>query len=213
MKKLFMLCAAGLLIFQVKAQQTKLIPDNRSFLSFSAGISVPILCYGSSNIDKNTSGFAKAGFIVNIHYGYRWGQNLGISASAFYASNTAKTIVQSQGNDQYSYVGLLAGPLVTTKLFPKTEGDFSLMAGVAHAWSPHLMYQDQTILNKDNSTAFTWSASAAMRYHLSDNTFILLKADHTQLKPKFHGPFTGENVKGEQHIVVMNFDAGLGIKF
>ena len=214
MKKIFLWLAAGLAVFAAEAQQTEWMQGERSFLVFSTGLSVPVLCYASSNINKNTSGFAKPGSTFDVSYGYRFVQNFGITGSVFYSSNnTSKNIVQALGNDHYRYVGIMAGPLLTKKLFAKADGDIRFMTGIAHAWSPDLVYHNETILNKDCNTTFAWSASAGLLYSLTDKTFLSFKADHTQLKPKFHGQATGENVKNDQHIVVMNFDAGIGIKF
>jgi hypothetical protein len=213
MKNAFLWLIAGLVAIETSGQETKAPAKERSFLAFSAGVSVPILCYGSSNISKNTSGFAKAGFTLDLSYGYRFGQNLGVAGMLFYSSNnTGRNVVQASGNGRFRYMGLLAGPMLSAKFSEKAYGDIRFVAGIARAWSPQLSYNGETILNRDASTTFAWSAGAGFRYNLSGKTFLQIKADHAQLKPPFRGPATGENVKNEQHIVVMNFDAGIGIR-
>ena len=215
MKKIFFWIAAGLVAFAANSQENKSEPAKKSFLAINVGFSIPLLCYASSDITKNTSGYAKTGYTFDVSYGYRFGQNFGITGSVFYSSNqTGKNnIVQSSGNGQFRYVGIVAGPLLTKKLFTKTDGDFKFLAGIAHAWSPKLLYHGETILNNDRNTCFAFSLGMGLRYHISDKTFLSFRVDHTQLDPKFNNDATGENIKREQHIVVMNFDTGFGIKF
>jgi hypothetical protein len=68
------------------------------------------------------------------------------------------------------------------------------------------------LLNDYNVNAFTWGGGVALRYKLSGNTFLQLKTDHINLKPKFKMQ-AGETGRSEQHIVLMNVDAGVGWKF
>ena len=106
----------------------------------------------------------------------------------------------------------MTGPWFTKNLAAKWDGDIKIMAGIARAYTPKLVYHAETILNNNQSFAFAWNAGLGLRYSLSDKTILSIKTDQTQLKPKFKAP-PSEKGKGEQHIVVINSGLGTGIKF
>ena len=216
MKKAFIFIIALLAAAEARVQETSKANNKRSFLSFHAGVSIPIMCYASTDINNRFAGFAKMGFMVDMSYGYRIGQFFGVAGTVFYSTNKTDTrIVQhptGAGNGRYQYYGIMAGPMLTKNFSEKLDGDFKFLAGIARAHAPKLVHQGETILNKDQSFAVVWNAGASLRYSLSDKTFLSFKVEHTQLKPKFEVP-AGENAKGEQHIVVINTDVGFGIKF
>lgn len=201
-----------LLAMQLTAQDKSAWQQHRSFVSFHAGLSFPIFCYASADFANKNAGFAKPGFTLNLNYSYRFNAYAGLAATVFYNSNKTDRDVQTDAG-RYHYVGLLAGPLLRHKFSYRTDGDIRFMAGVARSISPKMIYQGTTILNEDRSTSFAWTAGLAFRYHFSGKTFLSFKADHTQLKPKYNNRFPEQAQKGEQHIVVMNLDAGLGLKF
>jgi Outer membrane protein beta-barrel domain len=215
MKRFFLGAAAGLITIATIAQQIKPVKEKKSLLSFNAGISVPLICYAKTDISKNNfAGFAKMGFTLEVSYGYLLAKNIGITGKAFYSGNkTDLHVLQASGYDNYKYFGFMTGPLISAVLSSKTSADFQFTGGIARAFSPKMVYRNEILMNKDASTNFVWSAGADFRYDLSDKTFFVFKADHTQLKPKFNNHVPNESLKDEQHIVVMNFDAGFGIKF
>ena len=70
------------------AQQGKAVNEKVSIISFNAGISIPIICYGRNDLAKNNfAGFARPGFTLEINYGWLFTKNVGIAAKAFYSSN------------------------------------------------------------------------------------------------------------------------------
>ncbi len=199
-----------LFAFQLNAQE-KYDVNQRSILSFNAGVSIPIMCFASENIHDRDAGFAKPGFTLDITYGYRFGQNLGVVGSVFFAGNkTNNNFVQSEGNRGFRYYGIVVGPMASKNFSDRWTGDLRFMAGITKTHSPRLSSGDATILNSDESYSFAWSAGTGLRYHLSEKTFLSIRADHTQMKPKLNseGAF-----KSEQHIVVINVGAGMGIKW
>jgi len=213
-RKILCWLATVLLSYPVIAQETKRLEGERSFLSFHAGVSFPIICYGSSDINSSTAGFAKPGFIFDLGYVYRFNTNLGVTGSLFYCSNKAgnNNVQASSSPGSYRFFGILAGPFITKNLASRWDGDIRLLAGVARVLTPNLRHEGETILNENKATAFTWGGGLAIRYQLSDKSFLSLKTDHINLKPQFNLK-PGETGKGEQHIVVMNVDAGIGLKF
>ena len=186
-----------------------------SSLSFRAGISVPILCYGRHDLSKNSfAGFARPGFQLAVGYAYRLGTNFAVATQAFLMQHPTQSRYLDAGTRQhYRVMGLLAGPRLMTKDHAASQFDFQFLAGVARAVSPRLEQNNKVLLNRHGSTAFSWSASAGFRHNLSNRSFITLRAEHTQLTPGFDQHSPEEALKGQQHIVVMNVDAGIGIKF
>ena len=213
MKKLLLWTAAWLFGFSTAGQDNKSAPEKKSFLAFSAGLSIPIVCYGSTDINNKNAGYAKIGFTLDLSYGYRFGKNLGVTGSAFYSSNKTDKTVLDGAQGSYRYYGVVAGPLLTKNLSSKAGIDFKYMAGFAHVIAPKLLRGGETLLEKASANAFAWTAGVGLRYGLGDNTFFSFKVDHSQMKPQFHSSAQGENAKTEQHIVVINIDAGIGIKF
>jgi hypothetical protein len=214
MKKLFLITAAGLLALPILSQEKTGWGNERSYLVVSAGVAVPILCYGSKNVNNPNAGFAKPGFSIDLNYSYRFNNTIGIAGTVFYAFNKAGSAavkaVSSPGS--YRLVGLLAGPVLSRNFSDRWAGDIKFIAGITRSMTPELQYGDQILLDDHSVNAFTWSGGIALRYNLSGNTFLQLKTDHINLKPKFKLQ-AGESGRNEQHIVLMNVDAGVGWKF
>lgn len=214
MKKCFLITGASLFAIPVLSQEKAVWGNERSQLVVSAGVAVPILCYGSRNVNNPNAAFAKPGFSIDVSYAYRFNNTLGVGGTVFYAFNKAgNTEVKAVSSpSSYRLFGLLAGPVVSRNFSDRWAGDIKFMAGLTRSMNPELQYGDQILLNDHNVNAFTWGGGIAFRYNLSGKTFLQLKADHINLKPKFNMQ-TGEPGRNEQHIVLMNADAGLGWKF
>ncbi len=214
MKKIIWIAAAGLLAIPANSQDKNGWGTEKSYLAVSAGVAVPILCYGSKNTGNPNAGFAKPGFSIDLSYAYRFNNTIGVAGSVFYAFNNAGSsavkAVSSPGS--YRLIGLLAGPVLSRNFSDRWAGDIKFLAGVSRSMTPELQYGDGTLLNDHSVNAFTWGGGIALRYKLSGNTFLQLKTDHVNLKPKFRMQ-AGETGKNEQHIVLMNVDAGVGWKF
>lgn len=184
---------------------------NRSMISFNAGVSIPIMCFASDNYYNTAAGYARPGFTFDLTYGYRFWENLGIAGSIFFSGNNVKTgIVEAPGKPGYKYYGLLIGPMATKDFSSQWSGDIRFLAGVSKVHVPKLIYAETTVMNADKAVAFTWTAGAGVRYNFSGNSFLSFRTDHTQLKPQVN---QAGAVKTEQHIIVINLGAGMGIKW
>jgi hypothetical protein len=214
MKRVFSIAALALLGSPLIAQTVKTDNDPKSFLTLNAGISLPIICYSRTDLSKNNfAGFARMGFTLELGYGYLFTRNIGIAGKAFYSSNaTDSRVVAPASQDHYRYFGVMAGPLVSTGIGGRAHADFQFSAGIARAISPRIVYNNEVLLNHDASTAFAWGGSAGLRYDLTGKTYLSFMAEHTQLKPKFNQHKPDESLKNEQHITVVNFDAGIGFR-
>lgn len=200
-------------IASTTAQETK-SNYNRSFFSVNAGVSVPFLCYGSADINKNTSGFAGLGFTIDISYVYRFSKHTGAAGTVYYCSNKigSNNVTVLSSSHSYRFFGIMMGPAIIPDLSNRWTLGIAPMAGVARVLTPKLLLQDETLLGENQKTCFAWGSSLALRYHLSGNSFLQLKTDHLNMKPQFKLK-AGDAGKGEQHIVVMNVDAGIGWEF
>ncbi|HMU46842.1 MAG TPA: hypothetical protein PKC72_10765 [Chitinophagaceae bacterium] len=204
----------GLMWFASTTAQETNSSFDRSFFSVNAGISVPFLCYGSSDINKNTSGFAGLGFTIDISYVYRFSKHVGAAGMVYYCSNKAgnKDVAVLSSSHRYRFFGVMTGPALLPDFSDRWTLAIAPMAGVARVLTPKLQLQDETLLNENKKTCFAWGGSLALRYHLSGTSFLQLKTDHLNMKPQFK-PKAGDAGKGEQHIVVLNVDAGIGWEF
>jgi hypothetical protein len=214
MKKLLFSIVLCLPLMPVTAQEDGKSEVNRSSVMISAGITVPILCYGSSNVKKESSGFARPGFTIDIQYAYRLGNHAGVAGMLYYCTNRAGkgSIPGLSSTGTYRFAGFMAGPFVSSTAGNRWEAALKLMAGEAKAFTPRLQYGEDMLLNKESAACFAWGGGLALRYGLSDRTFLQLKTDHLNMKPQFARK-PGEPGKTEQHIVVMNVDAGIGWRF
>ncbi len=213
MKKILLLAMFSSLGVMLAAQEKAGPGKERSMISVNAGIAVPIMCYASNEVNNPDAGFAKPGFIFDFAYAYRFNNTVGLTGSFFYSWNKAggngMKAISSPGS--YRMIGFLAGPLLNHNFSGRWEGDIRFLAGVSRVFTPALQQGDALWLDKHEATAFTWGGGIGLRYNLDGNAFLQLKADHTNLKPKFN-PSTARG-KGDQHIVLMNFDAGVGVRF
>jgi len=188
--------------------------NESSYFSFSAGVSVPIMCYASSNVNNKDAGFAKPGFSFNISYAYRFGNYGGVAGSVFYGLNKAgsSSVKTLSTPGSYRYFGLMAGPLLTKNFSSRWEGDARFLGGIGRLYTPRLVQGDAAVLEEKQATAFVWGGGLGMRYNLSDNTFLTFRTDHLNMQPQLKLK-PGETGKTEQHIVLINVDAGIGFRF
>lgn len=213
-KKSFALLAAVMSFLAVPAQKNDFTEGRRSSLAFSAGVAVPIMCYADKDVNDPDAGFAKPGFIFDLAYAYRFSNTVGITGSLFYSWNKAgnNTVKAVSSPGSYRMFGLMAGPLFARHFSNRWEGDIRLLAGFSRVFTPALQQGDALWLDTHEKTAFTWGGGIGLRYNFEGNAFLQLKAEHTNLKPQF-SKTNGLAGKNNQHIVLMNFDAGVGVKF
>jgi hypothetical protein len=92
MKNITLLLFTFSVPFIVKSQTaTPPVPktnDQRSLLTLSYGVALPMGAYGSDDVNNPDAGLAKTGHLFNLFYGIKLGSNLGISL-----------LLQSQSND------------------------------------------------------------------------------------------------------------------
>lgn len=212
MKKQLLLVAAGFICFPILLQAQVKWRQERSLFFVNAGLSLPILCYHGDDVNNRDDGFAKAGFRLDVSYGYRFTREAGISAMLFWANNKAGNNVMKAEKGNYSYYGLLVGPQLTLPFSGSWSTDFRFLAGIAGVQTPLLRQGTNTWLNEHSVSSFAWGGGMALRYQLNGNSWLRFEAGHINMKPQFSLP-AGDASKGEQHIVDVNFNAGIGWRF
>lgn len=202
MKKSGVSLAAMLLVYMASAQSGLLV---------NAGISIPVMCYASVNPGNPNAGFARPGFYMDIGYTHTLNAFSGFRTLFYYASNPAgNAAVPATGS--YRMAGWMAGPLLNTSASRKWQGSFNPMAGYSRVWTPQLKRENQTWLYKQAAGCFSWGGDFSLQYHISENHFLRLQTGHLNMKPRLDNR-NDSRAKGEQHIVLMTLDAGMGWKF
>ncbi|MFZ9386379.1 MAG: hypothetical protein ACO25B_00735 [Chitinophagaceae bacterium] len=215
MKKISILwIISGIISTTSCAQANTSHPGKRPYISISAGVAVPILCYASRDPANPDAGFAKTGFLFDFTYAHPLTESIGLGGTFYYAWNRAGNSRVKSVSEPRSYrmFGFMAGPWIKPQFTGRLEGDIRLQAGVSRFFTPALEKGDALWLEAQQSTAFTWGGAMSMRYRFAPDAFLLLKAGHLNAKPKFEKPPTPSG-KTEQHIVLMTVDAGIGLKF
>jgi len=188
--------------------------EKRSSLSFTAGVNIPIMCYAYKTPAKNTAGFAHTGFSLGLSYTWRLTTHTGLKALVYYAHNKAGTaeVPALAGAGHYRMTGLMLGPRLLGVLGEKWEAGFSPYAGISRVWTPSLSKQELPVLYRQDVFCFSWGGDLSLQYHISENHFLRLQTGHLNMKPRLDNR-NDSRAKGEQHIVLMTLDAGMGWKF
>lgn len=210
MKKAAPILVCVLLIFPLSAgaQKNTSWSHLRSVFSFNAGLSIPMVCYASDDVNKMNSGYAKSGLIAQADYKYRIFDHLGVGTSLFWANNpVTETTVTEDG--EYNYFGLVAGPVIFPGEGRRIQADIHLQAGISNSTMPKIKNGDKVLLNNESAYAFTWAAGFSARFNFDGNAFVSFKVDQTNLKPQFKS----NSVKTEQHMVGLNLLLGIGVKW
>lgn len=202
------LCILLNFAFTAGAQQKPVWWRLRSVVSFNAGVSIPIICFGSDDINNKNAGYAKPGVIASVDYKYRFFDHLGLGTSIFWANNAVRA-GKVTASGEYNYFGLMAGPVIFPGAGKTIQADIHMYAGVSNAYMPEINNGDKILLNNESAYAFTWDAGFSARFNFYENAFVSFKADQTNLKPQFKS----NSAKTEQHIVGINLSAGVGVKW
>lgn len=210
MKKAAHVLLCGLLIFTYSAgaQQKTSWSGLRSVISFHAGVSIPMICFASDDLNNKNAGFAKPGLIAEIEYKYRFLDHFGVGTSFFWANNPVRDGKVTESGE-YNYFGLMAGPVFFPGIGKTIQADIHMYGGIANTYMPRINDGDKVLLNNESAYAFTWSAGASARWNFYEKAFVSLKAEQVNLKPQIRS----SSMKTEQHIVGLNIAAGVGLKW
>lgn len=144
----------------------------RGYFGSSFGVSMPI-----GEFSEGSNGLANTGVQVNlINFGYRFTENLGITATWYGASNP----IDAKNIDPWSYGGLLIGPLLTYPISKRIEWDFRPMVGYTVTILPDLGK------GEEQATSFAMNYGTILRVNVSDKLALLVSAEYLTTRPKFN---------------------------
>jgi hypothetical protein len=245
MKKILFFMIALLISGMVMAQASKETREMKSFLAFHAGPSFPVGDFKKGVLPTDggffgKGGFAKTGYNLNLNYGYKFGQNFGLAASAFYNNNTVSTksfvselnkLFNSEGGqtvdvtgvklDHWQWYGVTVGPALMQNLASNIDLDLRVMGGIANVNSPKVTFEGATVFGEDWSPAAVFQAGANLRFGIGKNAFVFTNVDYTYMKPEFKkefnlGGWVTDDIgieRGKQTMSTINLTGGIGFKF
>lgn len=193
MKKFTLILAITLITTALFAQ----INDRRGYIGITVGPSIAIGDFSSKSLDNNKAGFAKTGLNIGlVNFGYRLGENFGLTALWFGAAHKADI----DGFDAtWSYGGLMGGGMFTIPINNKFAFDLKAMAGFVSARI------DAGDWGDENGDGAGFDFGAVLRYHFTDRWSVLMTTDFFTSKPDFD--------EGKQTISTININAGLAYRF
>jgi len=232
MKKIFLLVAVTMSMYMIAiAQERRAGPEKKGFLILSAGPSFPLGNFSSTTFDINSNtppknGFAKTGFNLDLQGGYHFVKNFGVTGSVFYNlySYDEQRLkdqlgIPAEANmrvDHWKYYGIVAGPMLTATITPKTSIDFNVMTGVISANSPKAIVSDDgtgDIVNEDWSTAVPIRVGSGMRFQFGENGYFGIGMNYFFAEPRFKTLFLGETYEAHQQLSALTVNAGIGFRF
>lgn len=235
MKKLLLLMIVLLVSGAVMAQGKKETATPKSFIVFHAGPSIPAGDFSSKSLTNTDAGFAKTGYNLNLNYGYKFIENLGLTASVFYNNNKLnnatireeleKEFDLSAGElsglklDHWKWYGITAGPMLMHNFTPNLAVDLRVMGGIANANTPKIVFEGKELVNEDWAVAPVFQTGIDLRIGLGTNIFFIINMDYLYMKPEFkmiNRDFNSEVISTEtvrQKMSVINLTGGFGIRF
>lgn len=204
------------------AQESNTQVVQRNFLIASAGPSFPFGDFSSTDLNNTNAGMAKTGFTIDLKYGHHFDNVFGLSLGAVYGHHDVSKSAFTDGTGvsikPWEYFGILAGPMVTGTLTPKTFFDFSVASGVAFVTSPEGKLNGEIVAQKDNSTAVPLKLAGDFRFRFNTSGYLFGGVNYTYMKPRFNvntqtGLGTSENVAFNQKMNMIGVNAGIGFSF
>lgn len=167
----------------------------KGYIGLSIGPSFPVGDFASY-------GYAKTGIHINlINFGYRFSENVGLSATWFGAANP----LDVPGYSPWSYGGLMAGPLLSFPLSEKLEWDFRPMIGFSSAMLP------DSKLGTERAASFAFNFGTVLRINVGNKVAVLWSADYYSTKARFEN-YIGNNIPYEQNIGTISFGFGVAYR-
>ncbi len=211
-----------LVVISANAREKAVQPAKKLFVSLSAGPSFPLGTFESKNANitnNSTSGFAKTGFNINVHFGYQLHENFGIVSHLLFSEyklNVSKFTDANVSANHWQYYGILVGPMLTLPVGENARFDFKALGGVTNVNSPGVTVNGANYFKEQWSAAFALQFGTDFRYNLTESLYLIANADYSYMKPKF----TVTNVEGatfthapKQEMEHINLTGGIGFNF
>jgi hypothetical protein len=233
MKKITFIMIAVFITSNIVAQSTQkssVVNNSKAFLVLSAGPSIPVGVFRSTDAGKSGAGYANLGYNVNLNAGYQITDMFGIAGTLFYSRyNVDQKLVDNLNSlfaitprysfetDHWQYGGIVVGPMVTVKVIDNVMLDFKAMAGFARVNSPRLKISDAITgvvlaTSEDRWTdAFALQVGSNLRYNFASRLCAFVNMDYGFMHPKWKGSNNEDEFKQEMGVV--DFNIGIGTIF
>jgi hypothetical protein len=230
MKNLLACFSALLLITSVQAQED----DRRGFLSLSLGVAAPFGDFSNTSSDNDDAGFAMTGGNVNIAFGYKLGQTLGLTAMLNAGSNPLDNEAlenEFQDNfpqsswdidsDPWSYGTLMVGGFATFPAGTRSSFDIRMLIGALSSTAPEIRATATSFgvsgtATRQSKTVMTGAFDVGFiyRYRITDPLCVFASADFLTANPKFEnvettGTFGTSTSDFDQNLRVLNLNVGV----
>ena len=230
MKKIFLLVGVATLVCIAMQGQGQAVGHQKTaFLTLTAGPSMPLGDFRSTDLYNENAGFAKTGFNVDLQGGYYFTKNVAVSGSAFFSQYSldvqklreqfAQEFPGSQFTlslDHWQYYGIVVGPMVTWDASPKTFFDFDLMTGIANANSPKTevaLEGTQATQSEDWATVVPLRLGTTARFQMGKKGYLAAGLHYVYMKPEFETTIDGVTATFRQKIEAVNVTFGVAIRF
>lgn len=193
MRKFIVILSLVILSANLFAQSS----NRKGFIGITLGPSIPIGDFADNSLSNDNAGFAKTGFNINvINFGYKFGQNFGITGSWFGAEHS----VDAGGvDDMLSYGGLMGGPMLSFPVNEKLDFDLKGMIG---------FFSSTLNQNKPGETSgigVGFDFGTSFRYNFTEKWCLLINGDYFASNLKFD--------EGNKKISSINLSLGIAFSW
>ena len=222
------------IISGASARSQETAPEKRGYIGFSIGPAIPLGEFGSKDIYRDYSGFAKTGISLQVvNFGYRIGKNLGVAGmwsgasfafdeEALRSASNLSSIYINIGS--YGYSSLMGGLFVSIPT-PLVDFDFRAMIGFGYGMIPETHISGYNYVGTYGSISQSSSDAIAIagdlgvgaRFNLTQLINFNLFIDYMSCRPEFSiDYYEGGEYEGtasyEQPMDHLTITAGMGFR-
>ena len=186
------------------------IAQDGPIANVAIGVSIPSGDFANDDFTNPASGFAQVGFNLNILFGYKFNDYVGLggiitgNVHSYDYSAVKKGLQEELDNDfqnidqiyvntrQWASGGILGGGLFSLPVSTRLAFDFKVMGGFLYVYSPELSItvESQThagwiYVANDRDVAFAWDLGAAIRYSMAGKKYFLIQYDYLGANASF----------------------------
>lgn len=234
-KILILVLSLQTISYSIKAQYDKRL----GFIGISAGGSIPVNDFASSNIHNSAAGMALPGLNLNISFGHTLGEYWGIGALFFRNAHNIDSQAISDGlkaeapagtkialspdPDPWIAIGGMTGIFVSVPA-RNFSLDFRLLIGVISVTSPQVYYSvsngggsSSSLQESSDAYAFSYNIGVGGRYRVSNDIALMANIDYMAASIDFPvSRITNTTTKASQMInaytqpyAIVNISGGL----
>lgn len=171
------------------------IRTSKTFAAFTAGPSYPVGLFSNTNIDEPNAGMAKNGFNIDVKLGHQFDQVFGITGGLTYGRYAVQDphyyyYYSSENGDDvqidpWQYYQVVAGPMISAKLSPRTNLDFSVLSGIALVTCPKTKYNGEIVSEQDRVATAPLKLGVDFRYRFNNAGYLFAGTSYQYMRPNF----------------------------